>query len=65
MINIIYNGIIKVIDALSNAADAVLNFKAFINTIRIVFSFFPPVFSITALCGITFLIGMAVKRIFF
>lgn len=65
MINIIYNGIIKVIDALSNAAQSILNFKAFINTLRVVFSFFPPVFSVTAICGITFLIGMAVKRIFF
>lgn len=65
MINIITNGIIKAFTFISDAAKAILNLKGFIETIKVIFTFFPPLFSVVVICGLTFLGGIAIKRIFF
>lgn len=65
MINIITNGIVKAFSMISEAAKSILDFKSFINTIKTIITFFPPLFTVACICGLTFLVGMAVKRIFF
>lgn len=65
LVSYIANGIWSVISGIINAAKTVLNFKSYINLAKTIFGFFPPVFTIAAICGLTFLTGLAVKRIFF